>query len=499
MIPGSARNWIAANAVQPSSLNTRQNMTTLRLIKSIGRSPSRFALLLVPLVIAFFALPDRAQAVSPPPDGGYPGGNTATGRSALFSLTSGGYNTAIGFSSLRTDTTASFNTGIGAGTLLANTGDQNTATGAAALLSNTTGHENTANGALALLDNTGGVFNSALGASALAANTTGQNNTAVGFRALASNTTGNYNTAAGVISLLSNTTGGGNTATGDEALASNTSASNNTATGFQALRSNTTGDSNTAIGPQSLYSNTEGYYNTAIGPLGLASNTTGNENTTVGYAALLNTTGSSNTAIGIYALNNSTGNSNTALGQRAGLGVTTADNVICIGAPGVNVSNSCYIGGIAGQTVGLGGTTCYVDSDGKLGVVLSARRFKTDIADMGDASETVLLLRPVSFRYKPELNPAGTPQFGLVAEEVEAVNPDLVVRDKEGKVSTVRYEAVNAMLLNEFLKEHKTVQGQAASIAELKKEIEALTAGLQRVSAQIEASKSTTQTVLNNQ
>ena len=179
--------------------------------------------------------------------------------------------------------------------------------------------------------------------------------------------------------------------------------------------------------------------------------------------------------------------------------MTTADNVICIGAPGVNVSNSCYIGGIAGQTVGLGGTTCYVDSDGKLGVVLSARRFKTDIADMGDASETVLRLRPASFRYKPELNPAGTPQFGLVAEEVEAVNPDLVVRDKEGKVSTVRYEAVNAMLLNEFLKEHKTVQGQAASIAELKKEIEALTAGLQRVSAQIEASKSTTQTVLNNQ
>jgi trimeric autotransporter adhesin len=416
----------------------------------------------------------KADSVVPPPDGGYSSGNTAEGQNALFSLTSGGYNTAVGFFSLRSNTTASFNTGVGAGTLLSNRGDNNTATGAVALLSNTTGRFNTANGVSALL-----------------LNTTGDNNTAVGFRALASNTVGNFNTAAGVNALLSNTTGGGNTAIGDEALLYNTTGADNTATGFGALTDNTTGDSNTAIGPQSLYSNTEGSSNTAIGPQALSSNTTGSENTTIGYQALtFNTAGFSNTAIGIYALGSSTGNSNTALGQRAGDAITTANNVICIGAPGVNVSNSCYIGGIAGQTVGLGGSTCYVDNDGKLGVFLSARRFKTDIADMDHASEALLALRPVTFHYKPELDKTGIPQFGLIAEEVEAANPDLVVRDKQGKVTTVRYEAVNAMLLNEFLKEHRKVQEQEASITQLKKcfgtTIAQLTARLDEQAAQIQ-------------
>jgi hypothetical protein len=254
------------------------------------------------------------------------------------------------------------------------------------------------------------------------------------------------------------------------------------------------------VGPQSLYSNTEGSFNTAVGPAALASNTTGTENTTIGYQALaFNATASSNTAIGIYALSNSTGNSNTALGQRAGGGVTTADNVICIGTAGDNVSNSCYIGGIAGQTVGLGGSACYVDNDGKLGVFLSARRFKTDIADMDHSSEALLALRPVTFHYKPELDKAGIPQFGLIAEEVEATNPDLVVRDKAGKVSTVRYEAVNAMLLNEFLKEHKRVQEQGAMIARQQKQIEALTAGVEKVSAQVELNKAAPQAALNAQ
>ena len=145
-----------------------QNMTTLRSIKSIGRSPSRLALLLISLVFACFTLPERAHAVSPPPAGGYAGGNTAEGQNALHSLTSGGYNTAIGFLSLFSDTQGSFNTAIGAGTLLANTGDNNTAIGGAALLNNTTGDENTANGAYALANNTTGAFNTATGnASAL--------------------------------------------------------------------------------------------------------------------------------------------------------------------------------------------------------------------------------------------------------------------------------------------------------------------------------------------
>ncbi|MGE5215180.1 MAG: tail fiber domain-containing protein [Nitrospirota bacterium] len=484
-------------------------MTIQSIKNSLNRPSACHGLFPITLALACFALFPVVQAVVPPPAGGYPGGNTANGQSALLSLTSGGYNTAIGFLSLRSDTDASFNTGLGAATLFANTGEQNTAIGAAALLSNTTGHANTANGAFALLNNTLGIFNSALGANALTANTTGYNNTAVGFQALASNTIGNFNTATGVVSLFRNTTGMQNTATGDEALLSNTTGGGNTATGFEALLSNTTGESNTATGLLALGSNTEGSYNTAIGPLALASNTTGVENTTIGYEAITsNTTGSSNTAIGIYALSNSTGNSNTALGQRAGVGVTTADNVICIGAPGADVSNSCYIGGIAGQTVGLGGSACYVDNDGKLGVFLSARRFKTDIADMGNASAGLLALRPVTFHYKPELDKARIPQFGLVAEEVEAVNPDLVVHDKDGKVSTVRYEAVNAMLLNEFLKQHRKVEEQQATITQLKKDFGATIAQLiarldeqaaqiQKVSAQLELNKSAPQTVLN--
>src|SRR5439155_21606157 len=139
-----------------------------------------------------------------------------------------------------------------------------------------------------------------------------------------------------------------------------------------------------------------------------------------------------------------------------------------IGTTGANVSNSCYIGSIAGQTVGAGGSTCYVDNAGKLGVFLSARRFKTDIAEMGTASDALLALRPVTFHYKPELDKTGIPQFGLVAEEVAKVNPDLVTHDAKGELSTVRYEAVNAMLLNEFLKEHRSVEAQDREIQEQK-------------------------------
>jgi len=159
--------------------------------------------------------------------------------------------------------------------------------------------------------------------------------------------------------------------------------------------------------------------------------------------------------------------------------------------------SATYIAGIAGQTVGAGGSTCYVDNDGKLGVFLSAHRFKTDIADMATASEAILALRPVTFHYKPELDKTGIPQFGLVAEEVEAINPDLVTRDKEGKVSTVRYEAVNAMLLNEFLKEHRKNQQQEATIARLEKQIEVLAEGLQKVSAELESTKSAQQVAFN--
>ena len=343
----------------------------------------KISLLLITLALACIALLPRAQAVVPAPDGGYPGGSTAEGQAALFSLTTGGYNTAVGFFSLRSDTIGSFNTAIGAGALLADTGvgggDQNTATGAGALLSNTTGSQNTANGA--------------------------------------------------------------------------------------------------------------------------------------------------------FALFNTTGSSNIALGASAGFNVTTASNVICIGAPGANVNNSCYIGQIFGGTIPGGGATVIVDNSGHLGTVVSSQRFKDQMKPMDKASEAIFALKPVTFRYKQQIDPKGITQFGLVAEDVEKVNPDLVVHDKEGKPYSVRYDGVNAMLLNEFLKEHRkfaeeeatitqlksTVARQEAALAQQRQDFDATTAQqqkgmeaivarlneqaaqIQKASDQLNVSQTASQIVLNNQ
>ena len=402
------------------------------------------------VALVCFGLLPTMQAVSPAPDGGYPGGNTAEGQAALLSLTTGGFNTAVGFLSARSLTTGSFNTAVGAGTLLANTADQTTATGAGALLSNTTGFNNTADGAFALFSNTTGHDGTGIGLQALFSNTIGSFNTATGSEALLSNTTGNLNTAIGASSLIVNTTGSFNTANGVGALSSNTTGANNMATGSSALERNTTGNSNTAAGDTAL-------------------------------------------------LNNTSGSNNIALGAVAGQNLTTADYNIDIGNVGVNGEGhtirigddnqgSTFIAGVYGVSVaGLG---VAMNSSGQLGTVASSRRFKKDIKAMEQASETILLLKPVTFRYKKEIDPAGTSQFGLVAEDVEKVNPDLIVRDKEGNPYSVRYDQVNAMLLNEFLKEHRKV-------AQQQKQIEALTAGLQKVSAQLEASKPARQMVNN--
>jgi hypothetical protein len=386
----------------------------------------------------------NAQGVLPPPDGGYPNFTTAEGTNALKNLTTGAANTAVGWFSLFGDTTASFNTGVGAGTLLFNNGDQNTASGVAALLNNTTGSFNTATGVSALSSNTTGVSNNAFGWGALLSNTTGTNNTAIGVRALQSNTEGNTNVAVGETALGSNTTGIANIAIGYQALLNNTSSAN-MASGYGALEDNTTGEANTAYGINALSQNT-------------------------------------------------TGSHNTALGTGAGVSVTTATNVIAISANGENVSNTCYIGNIFGVT-SAGAAAVYVNSDGKLGTTPSSKRFKAEIKPMDKASEVLLALKPVTFHYKSDAK--GTPQFGLVAEEVAEMNPDLVVRDKEGGIYTVRYEQINAMLLNEFLKEHHRNEEQQATIARLQKQIEALTAGLQRVSAQLEAGKHAPQVVNN--
>jgi hypothetical protein len=176
----------------------------------------------------------------------------------------------------------------------------------------------------------------------------------------------------------------------------------------------------------------------------------------------------------------------------------TANNVICIGAnvAGANVRNSCYIGSIFGETSS-GAAAVFIAPDVKLGTATSSRRFKQEIKPMEEASEALFALKPVTFRYKKEIDAAGASQFGLAAEDVEKVTPDLVMRDKEGKPYSVRYDQVNAMLLNEFLKAHQKMEEQGPTIAKQQKQIEALTAGLQKMSAQLEASKRAPQVVDN--
>ena len=369
----------------------------------------------VAVALSWFVLLPSAPAVNPPPDGEYPGANTAEGQDALFRLTTGQFNTAVGFLSLHGNVTNDFNTAIGAGALFLNTADENTATGAGALLGNTTGSANTA-----------------IGSFALATNTTGNKNTAVGRGALGSNTTGTSNTAVG----------------------------------HGALENHRTGESNTAVGRD----------------------------------ALLNNTGDSNTAIGRSALvNNTIGVTNIAIGTDSGSSITTASNIICIGfgVQGANVDDTTWIGNVFGVTTQSGTTApVVVSNNGQLGTVASSGRFKKDIADMQKTSEAILELRPVTFHYKTDAG--NTPQFGLIAEEVAKVNPSLVLPDKEGKPYTVRYDAVNAMLLNEFLKEHREVQELRTTVVQQQRQIEALAAGLQKVNAQVEVNRPAPQTVLNN-
>jgi len=382
--------------------------------------------ILITMTLLCSGLVPKAHAVNPPPDGGYPGGNTAEGQSALGSLTSGLYNTAVGIYSLLSLTDGNFCTGVGAGTLLANTANSNTAIGAGTLLSNTTGEANTANGAFALFSNTGGSFNTAVGDQALQFNTTGFQNTATGVQALFSNTEGTFNTANGIQALFSNVGSG------------------NTAVGFQALFNNTNNDDNTAVGRTALFNNTTGNGNTAIGRAALAQNISGA--------------------------------SNVALGNLAGGGVFTASNVIAIGAPGADVSDSCFIGNIYTNVQPIVGTdpdSVTITSTGRLGRGnVSSRRYKHDIKPMEKASEALYALKPVSFRYHKEYDASQTLAFGLIAEEVAEVYPDLVGRNPKGQPESVRYEQINAMLLNEFLKEHRKNKEQEATIAELKSTLE---------------------------
>ena len=416
--------------------------------------------LLVALLFACLSFTPIARAVTPPPDGGYGGANTAEGTDALFSLTSGVWNVAVGFEALHSDTT----------------GNQNTATGYRALFRNLTGDHSTAYGSRALYNNT-----------------TGNDNVATGFGTLFTNVIGNRNTGVGFRTLTFN------------------NADDNTAIGWNALYNNRTGVQNTAIGSGALFHGS-GSSNTAIGYQALNNNDTGSErNTVVGTGAGPNVIAGFN---------------NTYIGDFVGTLAPDESNTIRIG----DLSNgngagslACFIGGIFNNFQPIGGAVVQVTLDlatDELGWASapSSARFKDEIKPMDKASEAILALKPVTFRYKKELDRKGIPQFGLVAEEVEKVNPDLVTRGRDGKVYTVRYEAVNAMLLNEFLKEHRTVQElkstaarqeanvakQETTIAQQQKEIQALTASLkeqasqiQKVSAQIEVNKPAPRTVAN--
>ena len=379
------------------------------------------------IILCLVAVVPTIKAVVPPPDGGYPGGNTAEGQNALLNLTSGGFNTAVGWLSLRGNMTGSFNTAVGAGTLFRNIGDENTAVGTGALLSNSTGIQNTATGALALFSNTGPAANP--------------------------------NQPSGIAGSF------------------------NTANGERALFSNTTGAANTAVGGNSLVNNTIGSTNTAVGSVALS--------------------------------NNSTGNNNIALGFFAGGAVSTADEVIAIGTFGQNVSNSCYIGQIYSNIqpqVGTDPDLVTINSNGRLGRAnISSRRYKHDIQPIHTAREAIYALKPVSFRYHKQYDRTQTMAFGLIAEEVAEVNPDLVGRNPEGQPESVRYEQVNAMLLNEFLKEHRRgeeqdckIQEQQTTIAELRSEIRSLAAmvndqasELRNVSAHLQISNATQEIASN--
>jgi hypothetical protein len=342
-------------------------------------------------------------------------------------------------------------------------------------------------------------------------------NTADGQLALASITTGIYNTAFGFYAALSISDASFDTALGAGALLLDT-AGTNTAVGAGALLSNSTGSANNAVGTFALFNNIEGEFNNAHGRNCLL-DSTGSQNNAMGDDAMFfNTTGSFNTAIGDDALDkNVDGNSNVAVGDEAGTGLgASVNNCIAIGAPGAGpfatFDNTCFIGSIFGEPVSDPGTqtAVFVDQFNVVGIFNSSQRYKHDIQPMDKASETIYSLKPVTFKFNSDWK--GTTQYGLIAEEVEKVDPKLVTHGKDGETVSVHYEQINSMLLNEFLKEHKKVEEQQANIAELKStvaqqqkgmevltaQIKEQTAQIQKVSARLEVDKPAAKVVLKN-
>lgn len=441
------------------------------------------------LLLALTAAYQSAYAQQPPDvvnsDGFF---NTASGSHALENVTpnpDGNNNSAFGDTALQFNTTGQWNTGIGSEALQFNTqGFANSALGYNALNMNTYGNYNTGCGFATLQNNTVGSYNTAHGSGALYSNTTGNDNTSSGFDALALNSSGSDNVAVGYQSLYSNTVGNYNTAQGYNAMYANTTGGYNTAIGYLALPASTTGSYTTAVGSFSLQANTTGGYNTGFGAYSLIANTTGSGNTAFGYAGLRSMkTGSNNIGFGYQSLYlNSTGSNNIAMGYQGGYYVLSGSNNIEIGSLGAFADNNLirigtqgtqtktYIAGISDAQIT--GAAVYVTSSGQLGVLASSERYKTSIASLGSDTEKLMELRPVRFHLKND--PKGAVQYGLIAEEVDKVYPELVIRDDSGKVQGVRYDELAPMLLNEMQKQQRTIETQNAHAAAQDQEIQDL-------------------------
>jgi hypothetical protein len=335
------------------------------------------------------------------------------------------------------------------------------------MISNTTGNLNVAVGNDALYLNTTGVGNTTVGAESMESNTSGTNNTAVGGLSMVTNTTGSYNSALGVGALFSNTSGGNNVALGNGAMTNNTTGASNTAAGFESLLDNTTGANNTAFGASALFSNTTGKGNAAQGVNALFTNSTGIRNLGIGSNALFsNSTGSYNVALGFDAGYNATGNDNIYFSNMGVAGESQTMRLGAQGTAGVQGSGilTAIVAGVATSQVT--GSAVYITSSGQLGVLASSERFKTDVQSMGDTGEKLAQLRPVTFKLKADQ--ANTTQYGLIAEEVAKVYPELVIHGADGRIDGVRYEELAPMLLNEVQKQRAMIESQSEQIAALK-------------------------------
>lgn len=417
-------------------------------------------------------------------------------------------NTTTGYSSAFGNSALAYNNSYGT---------HNTALGYQTLMWNSSGKQNTAAGIYALRGNNTmtGVGDTALGAWALYLNTTGSYATANGYRSLYNNSGGAGNTALGPYCLYANTVGGYNTAMGFGGLDDNLTGSYNVAVGNDVMAYKTTGSCNTALGEAANRAGGDGAANVAHGMLCLQT-VEGDQNTGFGVQVMTGGHGCMwNTGIGVQALMRSTGRGNIGIGELAGYYLDSGNDNIDIGSYGRAGDNAtirigepqlkkdAFFAGVHGATVP-SGVRVLVNSDGKLGTLTSSRKFKQDIADMAGASDVLRKLRPVTFRYKPELDSEGIPQFGLIAEEVAEISPDLVARDANGEIYTVRYESVNAMLLNEFQKQHHRVaahderkQGQARrladqehTLAEQQKQLQALAQSVAELKVELNGTSS---------